>query len=305
VDYQSILDVCRSQFEADAARTASVGGSGTLALDKRGGIGFPEALTCVCNDRILRFEEVSTPFGDVPMVKLFAVNGQPVVRIPMHGWRLPVATLEHTQATFWLLDQLGVHQVIVDASVGGIGAKPMDVVIPDDVYNHEPAKIAMAKLAFELGRDPWVRMYQPFCPRLRSKLVTSVRQVKTEGHELGDLVDGGVYWTTPLGPFETAFEIATFKTLGATIVGQSSGQEALAARILGMCLAVANPVVNFAEGLNNAGWSGDKGMDSMYEAISMPMALMVYYTLERIVSQTRTCDCQTIAHSPDLAGLTS
>ena len=148
-------------------------------------------------------------------------------------------------------------------------------------------------------------MLNPFCPRLGSGLVASLYQVKADDHRLGDIVDGGVYWTTPLGPFESAFEIAIIKALGAIIVGQSSGQEALAARIFGMCLAVANPVVNYAEGLNDASWSGNEGMDSMYEAIAMPMALVVYYTLERIVSQTRTCDCRTIAHSPALTGMTS
>lgn len=302
MDYLTIRDAAYQHYGVQTIRTATVGGSGTLAFDTPKGPGFPEALTNINVDKILLFVDVKTPYGNVPMVKLFKVGSYPVVRIPMHGWRLPVANLDHTLATFWLLYKLGVEQVITEASVGGIRAKPLDVVIPDDVYIHEPAKVAMAQLAIMLDLDPWVRMNQPFCPRLRSELSTSVLQVKEEGYQLGELIKGGVYWTMPLGPFETAFEITVIKTHGSTVVGQSSGQEAMAARLLGMCFAVVNPVVNYAEGLEGATWSGSEGMDNMYQQIATPMALTVYKTLERIVKQQRSPECEAIAKSPHLIG---
>jgi len=243
------------------------------------------------------------------LVKLLDIDGHPVIRIPLHGWRFPETTLDHTLATFWLLQQLGSEQVIVDASVGGVLADPWDVVIPDDVINNDPAKISVSRLAYSLNRDPWVRMYQPFCSRLGDSLASAYQKLITEGteepqHPLGRLIKGGVYYTMPLGPFESVAEIKLLRGMGATIVGQSSGQEALAARICGMCLGVINPVANFAEGINNGAWTPG-GMDKLYEELAIPMALIVYWTLQEIVNKPRDCQCSTISKSADITELTN
>jgi len=296
--YKDILSV-----SAKNILTASVGGSGTLGLDRKGGAGFPEALSIPV---IAYFKDMETPFGAVPMVKLLDINGFKVVRVPLHGWRFPETTLEQTLATFWLLDKIGVQQVIVDASVGGIRAKPWDIVIPDDVINNNPAKIAASRLAFELGKDPWVRMAKPFCLRLGKSFVQPFADAKLKYPSLGNLIEGGTYYTMPLGPFETAAEIKMLQNSSMTIIGQSSGQEALCARICGMCLAVINPVANFAEGINDGAWTPiSGGMDEIYRQMAMPMAQIVINTLRQIVKEPRSCDCAKIAKSTDLSTLTA
>lgn len=307
----SIKELVFQYFGKEGIFTASVGGSATFALDTVG-VGFPEALSCAGKKTVVGcFTEVETPFGNVPIVKILNVGGKPVVRVPYHGWRLPSTTLEHTLATFWCLYQLGVGQIVVDASVGGIKVKPWDVVVPDELVVNNPAKIAAARLGEALGKDPWVRMANPFCIRLRRALAYSVRRFKTQGteephHPLGDLIDGGIYVTTPLGPFETPAEIRDFREKGYTVVGQSSGQEALAARICGMCIAVVNPVANFAEGLEGGAWTpGPGGMQQLYSELAIPMAVVVYWTLQWMVKNENRCGiCQQMVKSADLSMFT-
>jgi len=293
-----IGNVFRAAYGDATVKTASIGGSGTWALDRDPSRrGFPEELDCAGERTVLgSFYDVETPFGPVPSAKALDVDGFPVIRVPVHGWRFPVPTTENTLAVFWLLSHLGVEQVVVDASVGGVKAEPWDVVIPEDVMVHDEAKLAVTRLAVELGRTPWVRMAQPFCPGIRRALATSFRRLTEEGDEklsgvFRRLIDGGLYYTTPLSVFETAAEVRFIESLGATVVGQSMGQEAAAARVCGMCLAVINPVANYAEGLGGGVWI-EGGMEAFYSRIALPMAQVVYWALQDVVANGTGCNCK-------------
>jgi purine nucleoside phosphorylase len=312
ISYQDILLLRQGAFGGIPLNTASIGGSGTFWED-RIGMGFPEVLSCAGPKTVVEvFRDVSTPFGDVPIVKLIDVDGFPVVRVPYHGWRLPEATVENTLATFWLLYQLGIEQVVVDASVGGIRAKPWDFVIPSDVLINDRAKEAVALLARELGKDPWVRMLNPFCPRIRKILLTESRRLKREGteeptHPIGEVIDGGVTVITPLSVFETACEVRFYKEVipDAVCVNQSTGQEAALARVLGMCIAFLNPVANYAEGLEDASWMPEEGgMQKFYQDVAMPAGVITYRTTAGIVKQKRSCECRNISQSCDLSFIT-
>jgi purine nucleoside phosphorylase len=301
-----LTEVVESAYGCSAVRTCSIGGSGTWALDRAPGRGgFPEELSFVAGDAVVgKIPHIPTPFGTIPLVKVLDVCGQPVLRIPVHGWHFPVPDLDDTLAVFWLLSQMGVEQIVVDASVGGLSARPWDLVIPDDVFVDSTAKLAVSRLAGELGRSAWVRMKDPFCQRIRRSLADSARRLPLDDagkglHPFGRLVEGGTYLTTPLSVFETASEIAAMVGLGATVVGQSSGQEVACARLCRMCFAVANPVANLGEGLEAGAWV-DGGMDRFYDELALPMATVVWWTLERIVAQERSCDCLLLADSVDL-----
>lgn len=304
--YQNIL----SAANVEKIRTANIGGSGTWSMDmdpERGG--FPEELNCTGPEAVIaQFRNIETPFEAVPRVKVLNVNGHPVIRIPVHGWKLPTPTLEDTLSTFWLLYQLGVEQVVVDASVGGIRAKPWDLVVPDDLVLNNFIKLSTVRLSQELGRDPWVRQANPLCPRLRRQLLKAANRLKEEGtdeehYPVGDVIDGGVYNTTPPALFETAAEINDMVNAGHTVVGQSTGQEAAAARMCGMCLAVVNPVANYAEGQAQGEWI-EEGMEFFYDQISIPIGVITWWTLQEVVEQEHNCSCQTLANAEDLSKFT-
>jgi hypothetical protein len=163
-------------------------------------------------------------------------------------------------------------------------------------------------LAVELGRTPWIRMADPFCPRLRRVLVEALERYEREVtrlpyHALGKTIDGGLYACTPLSVWETAAEVRLLREQGVTVVGQSSGQEAAAARVTSICLAVANPVANYAEGLQGGVWI-DGGMDRFYHDCSMPMGVVMYWALEAAVEQRRECGCTQINARGDVSSLT-
>lgn len=99
--------------------------------------------------------------------------------------------------------------------------------------------------------------------------------------------------------FESAPEIQMLKQANATVVGQSTGQEAIGARISRMCFAGVYPVVNFAEGLESGVWSPG-GMGNIYREIGIPMAVVEYWALQALVRQERKCDCEKIANSAAL-----
>jgi purine nucleoside phosphorylase len=302
----------KKEFASDKVTTAWIGGSGTFWED-RIGMGFPEVLSCAGPKTVVGvFRDVSTPFGDVPIVKLIDVDGSPVVRVPYHGWRLPEATIKHSLATFWMLYKLGVYQVVIDASVGGIRAKPWDYIVPDDVFIHPVIKEKVANLASVLGKDPWVRMYKPFCPRIRQVLIDHCQKVKQEGadqptHPIGSVIGGGTTITTPLSVFETKVEIDFYSTTipTAVCVNQSTGQEVAAARILGMCVAVVNPVANYAEGLGNGSWMPEKGgMKKFYRDVALPTGIITYRAVKDVLHQIRDCDCLRLSKEADLSHIT-
>jgi hypothetical protein len=66
-----------------------------------------------------------------------------------------------------------------------------------------------------------------------------------------------------------------------------------------MCFGVMNPVANFAEGLEGGAWV-QGGMGQFYEDLALPMATVLWWTLEQIVTQGRGCDCHAIATSVDV-----
>lgn len=312
----NILDVSRDCYGYGKVPIAWVGGSGTWALDADERKFREVASKLIGQNEMLHcFTEVETPFGQVPVVWLFHINCVPVVRVPIHGWRFPIPTIQHTLATFWLLHELGIQQVIVDASVGGVQAAPWDLVIPNDVIVNDPAKWQIVSLAPAVGSHVWMRMDQPFCPRLGQMMAKSVEKYRQNKPEdlrgFGEVKKGGVYYTMPLAVFETPGEIQDLLWRDVTVVGQSSGQEAIAARYCRMCFAVINPVVNFAEGLESAKWSGEQRMEDLYDQLAIPMATIMFYTLQQMAEEItfqkeyRTCDCLSLANSVNLTKLTT
>ena len=268
--------------------TCSIGGSGTWALDRLAGRGgFPEE---IASDAVIEtIRDYRTPFGLVPLFKVLDVDGYPVLRVPMHGWRFPVPEAKNTLALFWLLAHFHVKQIVVDASVGGIWATPWDIVVPDDVFVDSTAKVALRELAARISRSPWVRMKEPFCPRIREALMHSARR-----YSLGDLVVG-TYYSTPISVFEAEFEVRMIADTDATVVGQSCGLEAACARLYGMCYGAINPVANYAEGLGDEEWI-EGGMEAYYDQIALPVAEIVWQALKEVVKQDRTCDCASYAN---------
>ena len=124
-------------------------------------------------------------------------------------------------------------------------------------------------------------------------------------HPIGEVIQSGTTITTPLSVFETTTEINLYRNTvpDAIVVNQSTGQEVAAARILGMCIGVLNPVANYAEGINDGEWTPG-GMQQFYKDVAMPTGVITYRTVREIINQPRDCQCAAIAIEADLAEIT-
>jgi len=289
-------------------KIASIGGSATW------GMRFPEDLNTKEAASVVWWTGgFETPWGKTGPMKFLMIEGVPVVRVPVHGWRMPMPSIDDSLPVFWVLRELGVEQVVVDASVGGISSgdgelvEPWTVVVADDFVDVHH-KTEVAKFAEEIGVGPWRRMGQSFCPRLRKALIESTMDLLAgqRGQDIvnpfpKNLLHEGVYYTTPLGPFETAAEIEIYRQAGATIIGQSTGPEAMLARVCEMCFGGIYIAANYAEGMA-AQWV-EEGMKEFYTKCAHPMGLIVIWALRKLVKQERECDCAQIASQVDLSGL--
>lgn len=274
-------------------RAAWIGGSATY------GTRCPEDVDS--SIEVVPLGGFATPFGESYPLKLLYVEGQPVLRVRMHGWHRnnPALDYSHSLQVFYVFRELGVEQVLVDASVGGITAKPWDIVIPDDfVPLDHVTRYEARRFAGVVGVRRQVRLADDTRPRLRESLIEVVGASRALLPADSQLRRRGVYFHTPLGPFETPAEIRAYRALGADVVGQTLAMEAMLARLNRMCLATLDVVANYAEGLEGGEWVKG-GMDEFYARCAVPLAKVCLRALARSVHQERDCHCADLAGTVD------
>lgn len=282
----------------ESITTASIGGSATWGME------WPEDLPSVGEGAVIQaYPDLQVGTRVIPSVKIVRIEGTPVIRVRMHGWGKP-PKIDDSIGVLLLLKELGVKQVIVDASVGGLSVNPWDIVIAHDFIPDPLAKLAAARFAEEAGVGTWSRMVKPFCPELRRILYATAGDYKVQkgdGQKLGELHKEGVYLGT-WGPFETAAEISDMRENGThTIVGQSTPQEAMMARLCGMCFGGIYIAANFAERGEVAIWV-EGSMRQFYLDCAIPMGEIVWNALGELVHRERVCECATIPFLTDLSG---
>ncbi|MCL5108904.1 MAG: hypothetical protein M1401_08600 [Chloroflexi bacterium] len=286
---ETIVDAFRQKTGLESVRTAWIGGSATW------GARCPEDVDP--SVPVVPLGGFTTPFGESYPLKLIFVEGEPVLRARMHGWHRnnPALDYSHTLQLFYIFRELGVQQILVDASVGGITAKPWDIVVPDDFVTVDQfTRYEARRFAAAVGLRRQVRLAQPFCPRLREVVIAAVRQSGDILPAHVQLHTRGVYFNTPLGPFETAAEIRSFQAQGADVVGMTLAMEAMLARLNRMCLVSLDIVANWAEGLEGGEWI-EGGMDQFYERCAVPLGIVGLRALTAAVRQARACHCADIA----------
>ncbi len=96
----------------------------------------------------------------------------------------------------------------------------------------------------------WGRWRKPMFPDLSDAYDPELREVAARcARQAGFSVHEGVYVAT-LGPnYETPAEVEAFRRIGGTVVGMSTVQEVIAARHMGMRVAVLSLATNLAAGI--------------------------------------------------------
>lgn len=206
-------------------------------------------------------------FGDIPHFSLASVVGHPgrVIWGTLRG--VPVLVqqgrlhsyegLDFSQVVFpiRLWAKLGVKTVVLTNAAGGLWRKmrPGDFMIIRDQINLTGQNPLRGENVSSLG-PRFVDMTEPFDPRLRKILASSLRAAKARYHE-------GVY-VGVMGPsYETAAEINFFQRIGGGAVGMSTVAEVLAARHAGLNVVGLSCITNLGTGLSKHKLSHDEVKD--------------------------------------------
>ena len=198
---------------------------------------------------------VETPYSAIP--------GWPVSTAVGHAGKLVAGRIESTevivlagrahlyegyssqQVTFGIseLYRRGVKSVVLTNAAGGINEKyrPGDLVLISDHINL-------------LGTNPLTGpnddLLGPRFPDMSEAYSKEYREIaKRAGHELGIVLDEGVYAATPGPSYETPAEIRYMRTIGADLVGMSTVPEAIVANHRGMKVLAISCVTNAAAGI--------------------------------------------------------
>jgi len=198
---------------------------------------------------------VETPYSAIP--------GWPVSTAVGHAGKLVEGRIESTQVivlagrahlyegyssqqvTFGIseLYRRGVKSIVLTNAAGGINEKyrPGDLVLISDHINL-------------LGTNPLTGpnddLLGPRFPDMTEAYSKEYREIaKRAGHELGIILEEGVYAATPGPSYETPAEIRYMRTIGADLVGMSTVPEAIVANHRGMKVLAISCVTNAAAGI--------------------------------------------------------
>jgi 5'-methylthioadenosine phosphorylase len=184
--------------------------------------------------------KVETPFGPVTLVTgIFA--GREVSFVSRHGRghrvgpaRIPV------RESIYALKHVGVRQVISISAVGSLraGMAPGHLVVPDQIVDW--TRGARPPSFFDDGLVVHVSMADPYCPDLRSALITAAR-----GTVDRTVHDGGSYICIEGPQFSTRAESQIYRALGMDIIGMTAMPEARLAREAELCYACLALVTDY------------------------------------------------------------
>lgn len=193
---------------------------------------------------------IDTPYGAPTAPLIFGtLAGKPVCFLSRHGADHQFAPHAiNYRANVWALREVGVHEVIGVAAVGGIRAdlQPGTVVIPDQIIDYSWGRDHSFYLHAQDGVEH-IEFEAPYNELLRQRLLDAGRQAGVEA------IAGGTYACTQGPRLETAAEIRRLQRDGADMVGMTGMPETALAREAGLDYACVAVSVNWAAGLGPEG----------------------------------------------------
>lgn len=189
-------------------------------------------------------EEVSTPYGVVPVARGKWRGGPEVLFLARHGASHSVAPhLINYRANMWALHELGATKVIATAVSGAIadGLGLGDFVLVDDFIDFTTGR--PSTFFDESGKVTHTDMTDPYDSELRQRVADAASSADIPLHL------GGTYCATNGPRFETKAEIAMMRLVGGTLVGMTGCPEVVLANELGLKYVTVGVVSNAAAGL--------------------------------------------------------
>jgi 5'-methylthioadenosine phosphorylase len=262
----------RTKTDIPKAKLAFIGGSSTFAIN------FPADLN-LSGIKALHKKTFSTPFGESPEIISCDMNGETILTVRMHGWRAGVRRADASRQLFWVFEQAGVRNILVEGGVGVINSDfaLRDFIIPDDYID-----FSMRKDVY-LSDNYLLIMRDPVCPELAKVLM------KTAGKTFPERkVTRGVYAVTDGRHFESRAEVRMIASSGGDVIGQSLCPEVYLAREIGACYAGIYLIVNRAEGIG-PDWRHKELKEIFYQE-AIGVGKVIVESLKQI-KQKKVCQC--------------
>lgn len=233
--------------EDNMRKIAIIGGTGIYS---------PETLQC--------FEEkvIQTPYGPA-LCNIGTMCGNQVIFITRHGVGHKTAPHKvNYRANIWALKNLGTEEIFATTAVGSLNPdmEPGHFVVCDQVLDFTKSRINTFYDNPERG-VAHVDFTNPYCPRLRDKVINCLYKTDIIFHKKG------CYVCTEGPRFETAAEIKMFAMLGGDLVGMTNMPESLLAREAEMCYTNCSIVTNMAAGISPTPLSHNEVVEAMDKSI--------------------------------------
>jgi purine-nucleoside phosphorylase len=209
-------------------------------------------------------DQVRVPYGELPGFPTSGVTGHAGELVAGYLGREPVIMLSGRSHFYekgdaramrlplQVLAGLGVHSLILTNSAGSVreDMPPGSVMQITDHINYS----GMNPLIGEEGDDRFVGMTNAYDADLSLAM-------RNAAIRCGLPLFGGVYMWFSGPSFETPAEIRMARILGADAVGMSTVPEVILARYLGLKVAAASVVTNYAAGMTGAELSHEETKD--------------------------------------------
>jgi 5'-methylthioadenosine phosphorylase len=256
---------------APSADLAVIGGSGFTALH--------DAVTTI---------EVSTPWGDPSgPIQLADVEGRTVAFLPRHGpgHRFPPHRVPY-RANLWALRSLGVTRVLGPCAAGSLhpDLHPGHLVVLDQAVDRTWGR---PDTYFEGPTVNHVSLADPYCPSLRTALLTGAGSGELPVH------DGGTVVVIQGPRFATRAESRLHRQQGATVINMTQLPEAALARELGLCYASAALITDYDTGVDDEPGIAPVTQAEVFATFeaNVPKLRQVLLAALAAVPAERTCGC--------------
>ena len=217
-------------------------------------------------DALAGFEEkvIATPYGDA---------------------LCKIGTLHGNQVNIWALKSLGTEEIFATTAVGSLNRemKAGHFVVCDQAIDFTKSRVNTFYDTPERG-VAHVDFTNPYCPRLRAKVIKCLEKTAIPFHKTG------CYVCTEGPRFETAAEIKMFAMLGGDLVGMTNLPESVLAREAEMCYTNCSIVTNMAAGISPTPLSHSEVVEAMAQS-GKNMAQLIEAFIADNSEDTESCNC--------------
>ena len=231
--------------------------------------------------------KVDTPFGETSApITIGDVGGVRVAFLPRHGRKhqFPPHKVPY-RANVWAMKELGVERLFAPNAVGSLqlAIAPGSFVICDQLVDRTRGR---EDTFYDGPETTHISFADPYCPTMRSSLVSTGQGLGIDLHETGTVV-------VIQGPrFSTRAESAWFQRQGWEVINMTQYPEAPLARELEMCFANISLVTDYDVGVGDTPPVTHEEVIRVFDENNSRLRDLLFATIPALPGE-RDCPCAT------------